>query len=180
MPPLPANLASTIRAHHRAHPPRREWEPVLGAAGEIVIAESLDGATGGRPRGTFMLVRQNARGVWQALWCHPYTEIATEWDVVVPGEVSGAPYTLAVCAELYAPLLPGQLLGRVGTVDGTLAVMVADSLWSGDEALPVPPAPCWRGLALHGAADARRAALAEQLGELNRVVGATRRALSAE
>jgi hypothetical protein len=79
------------------------------ALGDVVLL-----AGGWRRRlGVVLHILGGDSGV-RAVLCHPYTELATDADVIVDG---ATPYALVVQFDLYANVWPVQIRARLGRID---------------------------------------------------------------
>lgn len=195
-PVMPHTVRAAVAAAHQSAAPVWDLGPARGVAGEVVLARGIlpltpiDGWQS--ETGMFVLRRYVADDThphWIAFWTHTEVGDATEWDVIVPKEHSGLRYPLVVCGELYTQLLPEQIAKHVAQLDPIVPQLVADAMnasndaqWAArenpdldpdDYTLPTLPTPYARGPRFLGACDWRRAAMAEHLGNMNRVVFGT-------
>lgn len=96
------------------------------------------------------------------------TEQATDLDLIVPAHHAGAPFALAVQAEVYGPLFAGQLGVKIGKLGEAEVRALSGALLSDGESLDGFPT----GLPLAGLNDPRRRFKAQELAELSALVEA--------
>lgn len=158
-------LINGLQANPRRGP---QQEPDV-VVGELVVADS------GETRRVFLLTGIDpATRTLAVLLATNETEMATDLDMFIGAEESGAAYDVVVQAELYGHIFPEQLRKLVGKVDEETARMAADSLRSDGESLAGRP---MAGPPLVYADDPRRAFKHEELADLRAVSSECRRLL---
>lgn len=155
-----------IAQHHAAHPPRARV-PTDGGPGALAIASSSDLR---RRRVVLVTATDDATRTVNVLLASNRTEMATDLDLIVRTDESGAPYDLVVQAELYGPIFQEQLDGQVGEIDAAATQAVTDALDTDGESLDGREV----GMPLGGLDDPRRAFKDHELGELMDLVAACR------
>lgn len=159
-------LQQRIAQHHTAHPPRGPV-PTEGDPGALVVASSSDLR---RRRVVLVTAADDATKTLNVLLASNRSEMATDLDLIVRADESGAPYDLVVQAELYGPIFQEQLDRHVGEIDAEATQDVAHALDSDGESLAGREV----GMPLGGLDDPRRAFKGNELEELLDLVAACR------
>ena len=160
------DLAGSIHEHHAEHAPPF-FVQAQGTSGEIAVVETPDGSA----RRVVLVATSDEVGICTVLLASNMLDQATDIDVLVRSEESGAPYDLMLQAELYGPVFREQLDRLVGQCapDATSAITLA--LRTDGESL----AGRETGTPLGGLDDPRRRFKEEELGELLPIVSTCRR-----
>lgn len=159
-------LQERIAQHHADHPPRVRT-PSDGNPGALAVATSADLR---RRRVVLVTAADGATKTLNVLLASNRIEMATDLDVIVRPEESGAPYDLVVQGELYGPIFQEQLDGHVGHIDTAATRALAHALDSDGESLDGREV----GTPLGGVDDPRRVFKDNELEELMDLVATCR------
>ena len=163
-------LVAAIAAHHAQHPPAPHVR-ALGSIGELAVAESLGG---GLRRVVLVTGADESTRTLNIVMATNQIEAATDLDVVVDRNNSGARYDLVVEGELYGPIFSEQLDDLVGFAGVGLAQAVANALKTDGDSL----AEFDVGLPLAGTEDPRRSFKESELLDLTELVSSCRQWLA--
>lgn len=144
-------------AEYNANNPLPEYPQSRGEVGDIVLVSNADGT-----KKRFMLIISNVIERLTAFMVTNDIDMATDLDVVVKPDDTGAPWTLMVQPELYVSLTMGQLGHVVGRVPIDIVDGLRDALRSDGESVEAYRV----GAPLGGPTDPRRRFKREELKDL--------------
>ena len=124
-------LVAAIAAHHAQHAPTPHVR-ALGAAGELAVAESFGGSV---RRVVLVTGADDSTRTLSIVMATNQIEAATDLDVLVDRNDSGAQYDLVVEGELYGPIFSEQLDDLVGFAGAGLAQAIATALETDGDSL---------------------------------------------
>lgn len=113
----------------------------------------------GECRLTLVLAAGQVPGAVEVALVHPYGELATSSDGVVPGRLAGTPYDVVVQSDLRGLVHVAQLSGPAGRLEPATIGAVSEVVGDGD---PEAPSGVRCGLPLVGPFDRRWAFKAEE------------------
>ena len=164
MPDEVRQAAQNVFSESKPQPPT---SPVL-EPGEIVLLAHW-GAESPR-RLALISARDDATGSMDVLLIAPEVEMATDLDLILARQVSGLEFESMAQAELYGPVFWEQAESLEGRVPETLRAAMARALETDGESLEGLP----RGVPLAGSDDRRRKFKADELFDLDDIVGSCR------
>ena len=167
---IDARLAGAISAHHVKDPPA-PFVRAIGSVGELAVAEALSGAI---RRVVLVTGVDDSSRTLNIVLATNRTETATDLDIIVDRETSGAPYDLVVEGELCGPIFPEQLDDAIAMTTGGLAEAIAGALATDGDSL----VDFRVGLPLADSEDPRRSFKKAELAELMEIVSSCRQWLS--
>ena len=102
-----------------------EWQPSTPADNGRVAVGDLRPAVAvpdqpTEPRIVLVVMIDEHHEYVEAIFAHPAAEYATDYDLVVPAEISKAAYDIVIQTDLRAVLWTAQLGPRIGTVNKTI------------------------------------------------------------
>ena len=145
--PVPQTIRDALARRDSAN---RVVDPQEVASGQVrlTVTPQTDGPV---QRLTLVCAVDHRDEFAEVMFVHPYTELATGADLVVPTKYSAVPYQIVVETDLRSVVWLTQLGSLIGVLDETALEAV------GSVAVGEDPAVCGltTGLALRGPADPR-------------------------
>lgn len=144
---IPAALAEFI-AQHAAQHPRPNPQPVTSAEVRVGDLRHVRPTHGG-PSRLALVVSRTFPGAAEVTLVHPYAEIATDCDLVIPRGLLDVPYDLVIQSDLIGHVWRSDLGVNISHVPASVVE------WYFTRVPPADMPPAHVGHALAGSLDAR-------------------------
>lgn len=154
---VPPAVRAAVAAYRR---PARPANPGVVQRGDLRRIEPADGIGDAR---LGLVVASGRDGAWQVTLIHPYMEMATGEDLVVPGVSAGTGFDVVIDGDLRGVVWEYQLGRLLGRIPDT----VLEAYFTHGDA----GGAAWRGPRLQGRLDARWDFKRSELDDLQRLCG---------